>query len=156
MTRDEYLQRLRRHAPLEVSFGPRSVALFDPVFLDSEQGKFGGGDWVESWYVIGLDTSDGEAAPIFIDREDPQTPVYTGSYVADENYWFYDTATESVDGFFAGLVAFAKIAEGPYPPSAGDRAAYLAVVQAANPGLETWFWEYLVTPPPSEPVWDNG
>jgi hypothetical protein len=138
MTREEYLERLRRHAPLEVSFGPRAVALFDPVFLDSEQSKYGGGDWVESWYVIGLDTSDGETAPIFIDREDPQTPVYTGDYVADENYWFYD-----------GLVAFATIAAGPYLPSAADRDAYLAAVQAANPGLETWFWEYLVTPPPA-------
>jgi hypothetical protein len=145
MTREEYLERVRRHAPLKISYAHRGVALFDPVFLDSEQKNFGGGNWIESWYVIGLDTEEDD--PIFIDLADPQTPVYTGG--AYDGEWEWDTVTESVDGFFAALVEFDKIAKGPFPPSAADRDAYLAAVAAANPGLDTWYWEYLTAPAPA-------
>jgi hypothetical protein len=148
VTPEEYIERLAERETREVSFGVGGIELFDRAGLDDEQEGYVGEGWADSWLVIGRDTAVGD--PLFVDLDDPQTPVYTAMH--GEGEWDPDRIAASFDGFLAAFDALAAIAEGRDSPVALDanplsddeRARFLQTVAEANHGVDTRYWEQLV------------
>src|SRR3712207_3645198 len=139
-------------APDEVEIGVSGIALApaDQIAEAQEGYAVEGGDWKDSWLVIGREIAEGD--PIFLDLARPGAPVYTAAHGQGDWEDRETRIADSLDGFVAALRALQQVARGREgltdmqevnPVSEGERDEYLAAVRDANPDADLFFWELL-------------
>jgi hypothetical protein len=120
----EYLDKLLKVSLREVSFGYRTVTVFDEKTIEEAQIGYskddqgnnitgtGSGDWKSSWLVIASEDETGD--PIFIDLDNPKYCVMTAMH--GEGNWEPNIISSSFEGFIQALEEINKMSKGRSNP----------------------------------------
>jgi len=150
-----YLEMLAQLPSRDITFDFGGVHLAAPDELQNAQIGYaisaGGesfcgdkdGDWRQSWFVIGNETTCGD--PLFIDTAKPGLPVFTAEH--GQGTWSPNLIAISASAFAKSLSAFAEVAAQTIRPiSDAERATFLKQIVLANDSNADvlTFWDMLL------------